>query len=489
MQLGKLIENFENAKKELDVSYDNLMMYLKENGLYKEKTVSDELDKPNNVLLIKGYIGGDIDESLSMAENLDNYCEKTSTNVKITNDRRAKVFYRNDKVGTHCVNLVKTGSTLQATNTVDISQLNTIQGEVTDEFSADVYADFIEKTGYDVKNNTGVATRHILYKVFSGKASEKLTKDEIEICELARGPISYIKSKNYELKKVSYSYDINSHHPYLLQHSEFKFPVRSGKSCVVEKIDDDETIACYALQVNQNDLKWFALTNNKANREKIWYSNYDVKYMRMMGVKFNLLKPVDGEFNCIMYNNYDCVTGSSIFGETVSKLYAIKSNKLVKSILQKLLGNITKKKFKRTHEKDIAANEEYDSVEVNDDGSLTMVKFNGLTCSHARMKPFFYGFMRYDLYKNHIHGKHYDIIRIKSDSLLIEGKEFDSVIGTDIGEFKREMRYAKGLVYPHCNYSFKTNVNDNVTFWDEDEKAYCYADSDLENESESEEDD
>ena len=134
----------------------------------------------------------------------------------------------------------------------------------------------------------------------------------------------------------------------------------------------------------------------------------------------------------------------------------------------------------------MAANEEYDSVEVNDDGSLTMAQIKGMTCSHARIKAFFYGFMRYDLCRNHIHGKPYEIVRIKSDSLLIEGKQFDSVIGTGLGEFKREMRYAKGLVYPHCNYSFKTNVTDDVTFWDEDEKAYCYADSDLENESEEE---
>ena len=150
-------------------------------------------------------------------------------------------------------------------------------------------------------------------------------------------------------------------------------------------------------------------------------------------------------------------------------------------VLQMLLGKTTQ--VDKQASTDISDEIDIDNIGINEDEIVETTIF-GFKHNHARMKLFFYSYLKLDMYITLIKDKKYEVLRIKSDSILINKKLADNgtLLGTEIGKLKREGFFEKGLVYPHVNHSFKTKPNKKAYFWNGEEYIRS---TDLETEEET----
>ena len=249
-------------------------------------------------------------------------------------------------------------------------------------------------------------TSNIIKKSFQGIALEKLTDAETYVNNCARGSVQYLSQKNIHIEK-GYSYDINSFHPFILGKSDFTFPVRQGKSVILDTID--ETVpGIYAIAI-KDPIKYFVQVEEKEH--KVWHSHYTIQMLKAEGIKYALLEVENGSFNAIIYNKEDCVKSSDLFGETVKTLYRERANPVCKFVNQTLFGYMTRQK----HSNNTVDSEEisYDEILNTNMKTLSKREFTGesfiladkdatYACDTARIKLFFYDYCRLYLFNTYL---------------------------------------------------------------------------------------
>ena len=439
-------------------------------------------------LFSKKGIEYDCDKSLE--ENMDRICEETQTNYKIVNTKRTKEFYK-------CQTTYPTLSTLriesenQEAKEDMVSKISQKQNSIpepdkiaTPDIKAICGAFGLTKKKdnnvYPLFKNEKAIVKQLIFDTFKNTGIENLTEVEAIIADECQGPVCYLKGKKNLFIKEGYSYDINSHHPYILQLLEFRFPIRAGKNTFIAKPEDIDVnkIAIYAIMFDTN-IEYFQPADGT---NTIWQSNYMVKLLIDNNIEFKMLKlDSNGEpFNCIMYDDTDCVTGKSLFGETIRKLYKLSKkdgNKTAKSMLHTFFGDMTTKQI--VNSKIYEADEcpiVPPGYQKNELGyGRTEIYEKKTTTPIARLKIFFYDFCRYEMYTNTIKplvDEGVTILRIKSDSILIDQEmDEDSLSNTIIGQFKKEM-LLKNVTYPHVNHSFKAKPVDGALLWNKDTDKY-----------------
>lgn len=443
-----------------------------------------------NYFTSKGFA---FDESEDLKDAMDRYSEETNTGYEI--GTKDTIYYKTEKDFEKVVQLkVNIDSIREVLNN---NSLNTIA--------------FMRPTQSDVKKNSDLdlvnslfgingkgpvhATQQIISKTLKAVGFNNLTNEEDNINTFhTQGAVHYIKQNNLTIAKA-YSFDINSHHPSILADSNFVFPIRAHmQPQLVKEITDTAKTAIYVLKVDKNSLKeklpYFVQADTKENRSKIFYSNYMVQLFDKVGVKYELFNDWTNNkpFNCLQYRDTDLRNGKDLFGDIINKLYTNKSDKGCKDVITRLFGCMTQTSRKNTEVSETNIDEATNLVNEadNDPDSppKTVVRaVDSSTFDTARIKIFFYDYIRFHMYANFIENKP-EILRIKSDSVLyngflktIEKSLGEDLLGNDLGQLKREGQYCN-VEYPHVNYSFKTSTDFENTaksyakFWNKESQKF-----------------
>ena len=420
--------------------------------------------------------GVEYDEDQDVDYNMTNLCNELDTNIKITTC--GKVIYQNKDVHKFVENYTltnKEGIKLARNKIVcnNPKPCNFFDENNKANASKKEFDKCFTILGIDKTYNLFDIRTKVLQKMVSGYGLEKLTDEERYLCDRdnIRGDVKYLIEKNFTLPNNCYSYDINSFHGAVIR-EDYKFPIRAGTRKYLETIDPN-VFGIYAIKTD--DIEYF----KPKNSSKIWYTSEYIKLLDSEGIGYELIK--DYDYNAVVYNDYDLMSGSTLFKECIDLLYSEKKNKLCKNILSSIVGHINggKKSQEKTKLmedltvddlmsfkkcKNVAFNEQSTTFEDKDENKYNYV------FDTARFKPFVYDYFKIYNWNKYIKKHDGHIIRLCTDSFLINKKLRDCPdIGDGIGMIKPELFLKKGLVYPKANHSFKTNGVIGMTYiWDKD---------------------
>lgn len=424
------------------------------------------------------------DETKDVASQMDLFCAFMDTNYKVRGKKSSgkvtPVYYT-------CTTQYPKCGTIELSNKdgmkiISNATINRLTKMNPQPDSEELDMGLINALFNTKKATTSEVARHLIHSATTNAGFEDLTDVENIInSQHVRGAPCYIKEKNLLVPK-GYSYDINSHHPYLLANKDLIVPVRAPKEYkYIASVDDiDDTIpAIYCLK-NVNDLPYFTQLDNNKNRHKIFYTNYEIQRFRLCGATFELFGKrewsPDEDWNCIMYEKHDCVSIATLMGSTIEKLYENKSDKACKATIQHMLGYLTQKricgKTYSIEDDDIAI--EVEDGEVYGDikcadlvGTVEIETAETSMLDTARIKIFFYDYLRLDMYNRYIKNMP-EIYRIKSDSIMYADKIPQELISDKLGDLKREAIFTN-IVYPHANIAFPDSVKKTAVEEDMDE--------------------
>lgn len=242
-----------------------------------------------------------------------------------------------------------------------------------------------------------------------------------------------------------YKYDFSSFYPTVYSSPYTLFPIKKGK---LFHISDDElknmehvSIGLYFVRVwpskktNIDKCFWF----NPVHK----YSHYEINYARELGLEMEM---IEKEYNCILYNREDCVTGSQMFGEYFNYLYELKERGVrgAKNLLNCIWGALGQKNcIKYIHDSQkngvYECGQDYDLIScipLNE----SMTKFSIEKCpldkyyetNYARVLPFIVGKARVVMGRNiQPHAAHVKYCHTDS---IVSTKKLD--INTGRGKWK-----------------------------------------------------
>ena len=421
----------------------------------------------------------------TVEENMTNLCNILDTNIKITSDDKTKIIYQNTDVHTYCKNYtlttkdgIKIANNKLVTNIV-INESNKVSSNKVNatksEFEKTCTLLNIAKTYCDIDVKS-----KLIKKCFKEIGLEAMSDEERYIAhkENIRGDSKYLIKDNYVLPKKCFSYDVNSFHGAVLS-SNYKFPIRRGMKQKLEKIDSN-VFGLYAIKTQ--DIKFFKVKDGSHNINKIWYSSEYIKMLESENVSYELIQDLD--YNAVVYNDYDLMSGETLFKHNIDLLYSEKGNKLCKFILSSIVGHMGQKSYKDKETKlmenltmhDLLGLKNHKKVVLHKE-SITVDseenKYN-YVYDTTRFKPFFFDYCKISNWNNYIKKYKDNVIRIYTDSFLLNCKikDSDSQLNDKLGGLKRELVLPKSTVYPNVTYSFKTNPVNEMLIWNKELNAY-----------------
>lgn len=257
-------------------------------------------------------------------------------------------------------------------------------------------------------------------------------------------------NKNHKYIKEGYEYDINSFFPYCYSHKKFKIPMTKGKPMILKNIEDLKKYKNYNVKLDVNYINFEYMHN--LDKNKVYYSNYDVEMFDMTKGKVEYKLIDNGKINFMYWDEEDMINGSTLFDKIITPLYDMKKNgnKIASSCLRMIHGKLFFRKKKLISKKDFLNIENKEEIQKIKDNlcGLKIDKTDKIerfeyycpiykTNPLIRMKFFLYSFTRYLFYKKYIHEKDYVIHRIYIDSIIIN-KELDEKLVSDkkIGKMK-----------------------------------------------------
>ena len=443
------------------------------------------------------------DENKTTIENMDKLCKQLNTNIKIivyddTVIYQCKTKYQYVKKYKIAGNNIKVCNNAMITAKYDDnSDLDIIEGSTKQEheFTCELL---------DIKYSENLYTiiNRLIVKNFTNIGLEQMSEAETYVNHyLYRGSTAYLREKNYVLPSNCYSYDINSFHGACL--SNFKFPIRQGIAKKITEIDLN-VYGLYAIKTT--DIKIFVPKSDK----NYWYSNEYIKMLVAEGISYTLLDCDDDSYNCIIYNEYDTMSGDTLFYDDIDTLYRHKDNKICKNTITRLFGCMVKNKkievTKKISELDtqmLLKLQQSPKAKFTATHVTYLEKTDKFISALGRCKALFYDHCRIMLYKQYLSKYKDNIVRIYTDSFLLSCKlktKDEHYLTQSMGDIKKELCIRSGVTYPNVQYSFKTNPIYNKTFIYnsntqkyenikiDHKKSIDYVDSDEEEEDSDEED-
>ena len=386
------------------------------------------------------------DEKISCYENFNIFSKLNNTVYIIENAKKTKTFYKTAVDYSKTVLLKIDKTSLKSYMNASINKITFMTNQPVCKGNMSIVNDLFGISSCSVDN----AILKIIKLLFEKRSMSNLTKIEatINFTDCVRGPVHYIQNQNLTIKE-GYSYDINSHHAYILQSSEFLFPIIENEKPKKINTIDKNAFGIYVLNINYKEFKsklpWFALPDKAKHDKKKLYSHYMIQLFDMVGLKYELC--FDNCYNYIPYRKSSMVKSSSIFKNAIKALYENKSNPESKEILTKLLGKLTQSSYE-TKIIDIKDNtieeNKYTKVVPVDSFTSKVTSYKGGFLDTQRIKLFFYDFIRLDMYKRYIKDKPL-IYRIKSDSIIYQDT-IDSGVSSNIGCMKLEYYFENVLM-------------------------------------------
>jgi len=255
-----------------------------------------------------------------------------------------------------------------------------------------------------------------------------------------------------------WEYDHNKGYAATLNSGYYTFPLRKPTYHVA--IGCDEIYGMYRIRIDEG------VWNYRVNPEFQWWWHYDIRAMKMLGVKFTLAK--DGHINCVKYSEDGRIKGD-IFNDLIVKLdkYAFKHPDLaphIKPFLSAIYGVMCEKNRKWNNFKigsepvDIGADfvDEY----VMDKSSIQVVTQSSsqpFKRDFARMSSLT-AFYRHRIVKQ-IHkccgGDFSKVLLVNTDGFLLREKAKPSsiTVGTKLGQYKAKCH--DSVTIEHCR-SYQT---------------------------------
>jgi hypothetical protein len=245
------------------------------------------------------------------------------------------------------------------------------------------------------------------------------------------------------------AYDVNSAYPATMINNYFQLPLEQGEP---RRINQDEfrqlkyfSYGIYRAKIllnkSNNNYKLFKI--NKTN----YYTHYDLTLAKELGFDIELI--YDNEFNFYYYSKEKLIKGKLLFGQFVSKLYELKSNKIdgAKDVMNALWGSFSQRnKYNKIVNDDI-------ELQIPDEGEILgfsctragdlKIKYNSnknklFKRDEGRWSCFFTSFTRMQIARELI--PYVDnIVRIQTDGFILN-KNIDVNLdfGTNIGQWKKE---------------------------------------------------
>jgi uncharacterized protein YuzE len=229
----------------------------------------------------------------------------------------------------------------------------------------------------------------------------------------------------------------------------FQLPLEQGEA---KRINPDEfkqqkyfSYGIYRAKVHikqsNNNFKLFKINKNN------YYTHYDLTLAKELGFEIELI--YDNEFNFYYYSKEKLIKSKLLFGQFVSKLYDLKSNKIdgAKDIMNSLWGSLSQRN-------------KYNKI-VNDDIELTIPdqgEIIGFSCTRAgdlkikynsnrnklfkrdegRWSCFFTSFTRMQIARQ-LQPYVDNIVRIQTDGFILNRNiDINLDFGPNIGQWKKE---------------------------------------------------
>lgn len=237
-----------------------------------------------------------------------------------------------------------------------------------------------------------------------------------------------------------HEYDINSLYPHIMQKNTHYFPMKEGNFETLTHLPDNLEYGIYRCIITKiHDCPYKLFRFNKKNK----YTHLDVSVALHYGLKVELI--CDGKPNALIYTKDKLMNGAYLFKTYIDELYELKKNKVkgAKQVLNVLWGALSES----THYYHNVGQDEECKV---DDANITRItvddkiriqciykKKKQFKTSWGRIKPFVLAYARSRMY---FVFKKFEplIIRMHTDSLVLEEKNEELKTGPELGNLKYE---------------------------------------------------
>lgn len=256
-----------------------------------------------------------------------------------------------------------------------------------------------------------------------------------------KGGYNYIY-KYDEIFKDVYSYDVKSSYPSILNHPDFKIPIKRGdykyvapeifKKYIELKTDKngfykiDLQYGLYKCKISKPNNNITIKFNDFRINEYNIYTHFDILLAKILGYDIELLNEniypyvknnIGKPFNCFTYKSDELIDSNIIFRKLVKKLFDIKQkckgNRIIKIMSSGIWGNLCDDKTYKTK----SVNKDGDTFNLNledneyfinakpnikDEDNIIDCRYktteNLTRTSLFRMKPFLLSYQRYIMY-------------------------------------------------------------------------------------------
>lgn len=250
-----------------------------------------------------------------------------------------------------------------------------------------------------------------------------------------------------------HEYDINSLYPHIMQKNNHYFPIKEGKfetlthlpielfdSSLVGVSNSQLEYGIYRCIITKQDSKPYKLFRfNKRNK----YTHLDISVALHYGLKVQMI--CDGQPNALIYTKDKLMNGAYLFKTYIDELYALKKNKVkgAKQIMNVLWGALSES----THYYHNVGQDEECKVDDAKISRITVDDKIRIQCIYkkkkqfktnwGRIKPFVLAYARSRMY---FVFKKFEplIIRMHTDSLVLEQKNEELKTGPELGNLKYE---------------------------------------------------
>lgn len=263
---------------------------------------------------------------------------------------------------------------------------------------------------------------------------EDITQQEFYIFERCLNSGLITLNLDYKNKPTEcYGYDFSRYYTNLL--NSMRIPTKTGK---IYKLDDVKwgklEFGIYRVKITYDNEKFTNIFNfSKLNHYTSSTLNHLYKIRNDYGLKFELLKDDQYNYNALIYDEKCLIKGQKIFSEWLKSLTIIKekfpNNRIVKHLMSSLWGTLCSYNKEYTHNL-----EDYDATYMNnkeeteykildhleDDAYIIINTSNAYKYPLARIKPFLTAYGRLKIMKFIESEKLEDnIIRIHTDGIIL----------------------------------------------------------------------
>lgn len=231
-----------------------------------------------------------------------------------------------------------------------------------------------------------------------------------------------------------YGYDVNSFYPFVMSHTDFRFPVTEGKwtSKPSSRLFDEAPLEVRKLEILGTHKYWRNSPDN-------YYDTYQMQLLDLLGIPY---KAVDDR--CLRYS--EPVKSSTLFSY-FDDLYEMKKNgnKHAKLLLNSCHGQLSRKKDFEVDadtirdellEKVVGYVESRNTFVIRDERPFKFV--------FGRIKNFLYSYVRLSLVRDYIlpiEEKGFEIYQIKTDGFTTNAPPSVVTLGKNMGDLKLEKEF------------------------------------------------